>query len=99
MPIKHIDNVLTIKLRRFDLVSVRNLVVFIIIFFLENNESAPCSILKNIFKNNLSIKDSMTLNDFLKPRFRKFIDLTETDFIIFWNSSCTKGIKRKAINN
>ena len=78
---------------------VLNLLVFIIIFFLENNDSAPCSILRNIFWNNLSTKINKTLKDFLNPKFRKFIDLTDTDLIIFCNSSCTNGIKRNAINN
>ena len=29
----------------------------------------------------------------------KFIDLTDTDLMIFCSSSCTRGIKRNAINN
>ena len=41
MQIKHIDNVLTITLRGFEGLEVLNLLVFIIIFFLENNDSAP----------------------------------------------------------
>ena len=78
---------------------VLNLLVFIIIFFFASNDSAPWSILRNIFWNNLSTKINKTLKDFLNPKLRKFIDLTETDLIIFWNSSCTRGIKRNAINN
>ena len=76
-----------------------NLLVFIIIFFFESNDSAPWSILRNIFWNNLSTKINKTLKDFFSPKFRKFIDLTDTDLMIFWSSSCTRGIKRNAINN
>ena len=73
--------------------------VFIIIFFFESNDSAPWSILRNIFWNNLSTKINKTLKDFFSPKFLKFIDLTDTDLMIFWSSSCTRGIKRYAINN
>ena len=87
MQIKHIDNVLTTNANGVDLNVVLNLSAFIIIFFLDSNESAPCSILTNMFKNNLSKTVNNTLNDFLKPKFRKLIDLTEIDLIIFCNSS------------
>ena len=83
MQIKHIDNELKIKVRLFFLSNVFSLLVFIRIIFLESNESAPCSILKNIFKNNLSINVNKTLIDFLKPKLLRFIDLTDTDLSIF----------------
>ena len=41
MQIKHIDNVLTITLKDFKGCEVLNLFVFIIISFLESNDSAP----------------------------------------------------------
>ena len=41
MPIKHIDNVLTITLKDFEGYKVLNLFVFILIFFLESNDSDP----------------------------------------------------------
>ena len=41
MQIKHIDNELKIKVKEFFLSKVLNLLVFIRIFFLESNESAP----------------------------------------------------------
>ena len=99
MQIKHIDNVLTITVRDVEGEKVLNLLVFIKIFFLESNDSAPLSILRKIFWNNLSTRINKTLKDFFNPKFRKFIDLTDTDLMIFWNSSCTRGIKRNAINN
>ena len=99
MQIKHIDIVLKITLRGFEGWEVLNLFVFIIIFFFESNDSAPWSILRKIFWNSLSTKIKKTLNAFLNPKVRIFIDLTETDLIRFCNSSCTKGIKRNAINN
>ena len=87
MQIKHIDNELKTKVRGVDLSKVLNLFVFIRIYFLESNESAPWSILKNIFKKSLSTMVNKTLIDFLKPNFLKFNDLTETDLSMFWNSS------------
>ena len=83
MKIKHIDNELKIKVREFFLSKVLNLSVFIRIFFLESNESAPCSILNNIFKNSLSITVNKKLIDFLNPKLLRFIDLTDTDLSIF----------------
>jgi hypothetical protein len=41
MQIKHIDNVLTITLRDVEGLKVLNLLVFILIFFFESNDSAP----------------------------------------------------------
>ena len=41
MQIKHIDNVFTIKLRDEEGQKVLNLLVFILIFFLDSNDSAP----------------------------------------------------------
>ena len=41
MQIKQIDNVLTITLKDFKGYKVLNLFVFIFIFFLESNDSAP----------------------------------------------------------
>ena len=41
MQIKQIDNVLTITLRDFDGVGVRNLFIFKIISLFESNDSAP----------------------------------------------------------
>ena len=92
MQIKHIDNVLTITLADFEGWKVLNLLVFIEISFFENNDSAPWSILRNIFWNNLSTKLNKTLKDFFNPKLPKFIDLTDTDLMIFWSSSCTRGI-------
>ena len=83
MQIKHIDNELTIKLTGLPLSVFLNLFVFIRIFSLEIRESAPCSTLKNIFKNSLSTNVNKTLIDFFKPKFLKFTDLTENDLIIF----------------
>jgi len=83
MKIKHIDNVLTINENGFNFSKVLNLSVLIRISFLESSESAPCSILKNIFRNNLSINVNKTLIDFLKPNFLKLIDLTDTDLRMF----------------
>ena len=83
MKIKHIDNVLTINENGFNFSKVLNLSVLIRISFLESSESAPCSILKNIFRNNLSINVNKTLIDFLKPNFLKLIDLTDTYLIMF----------------
>ena len=83
MNIKHIDNVLKIKVREFFLSKALYLWVFIDIFFLESNESAPWSILKNIFKKSLSTIVNKTLIDFLKPKLLRFIDLTDIDLIIF----------------
>ena len=99
MQIKQIDNVLTITLKGFEEWKILNLFVFIIISFFESNDSAPWSILRNIFWNNLSTNINKTLKDFLNPKIRKFIDLTDIDLIIFWNSSWTNGINRNAINN
>ena len=83
MQIKQIDNVLTITLRDVEGYKVLNLSVFMIIFFFDNNDSAPWSILRNIFLNNLSTKINKTLKDFFNPKFLKFIDLTDTDLMIF----------------
>mgnify|MGYP004221885971 CR=1 FL=1 len=83
MQIKHIDNELKIKVKEFFSLKVLNLLVFIRIFFFESNESAPWSILKKIFKNSLSTIVNKTLNDFLNPKLLRFIDLTDTDLIMF----------------
>ena len=80
MKIKHIDNVLTKKVKGVDFWILLNLWGFMIIFFFENKESAPCSILKNIFRKSLSTKVNKALKDFLRPKLRKFIDLTAVSY-------------------
>ena len=69
MQIKHIDNVLTNTLRDLEGWKVLNLLVFIIIFFFDNKESAPCSILTNILRKSLSTNVKNTFRDFFKPKY------------------------------
>ena len=64
MQIKHIDNELTKKERGFKFLKVLNLSVLTTTSCLERRESAPCSILKNIFKKSLSTNVNKTLIDF-----------------------------------
>ena len=83
MKIKHIDIVLKIDERIFGFFMALYLFILRLNDFLASRESAPCSILSKIFKNNLSTISRIVLIDFFKPNFRKFIDLTDADLSIF----------------